>query len=566
MVRTRGLLDSPSKQLMQDLIRDLEQLKRVKEYERRSFYENLDRIDREREEVHNAAINAAAAKRDQLRREAEELLQQHLKAVEEERRRKEEAERKRRAEEEQKRREKLERERAEKERREREEAAKKEAERIAREAEKKRQAEEAERLRKAKEEEQRNRQERERLEQEKKKQVEAQLKARKEQEEKAAEQKKQQVEQTFLGETRRTPQEIAEHQRYLALHKHFKQFRKYMSLNNTWGDMRRTIKKCVGQLLTDDKAANRTPTNEIVTTLKKASTLQEPSVDIRQFIAFPPPHIASEEGRVPALLIYLLNIFSKAIIAQLAAEAGITPKCAGPLGVLAAQVFSMDAFVYKGCPMIDILLAKYHFVCPVLWGFYGSESTEMGKTALGWLRDEPGGPFVSRQVHEERMIGLGAGFAAISLRDFSRTSRQNPLPNTHFWKALSNIVNVPPEEVQDTHLTVLGAMLKFSAPRVVGFWGDLGLLALRNAIVTFPGSLPKKSRARRPTISIVPFNDLREISIFNHDCSSYSFEGIYSDDHHPPVESGREVQETKPNREQFGIQDKGYKKEPKQQW
>ncbi|WEW55804.1 hypothetical protein PRK78_001237 [Emydomyces testavorans] len=503
MARTRGLLDSPSKQLMQDLIKDLEQvrlhnaeLKRVKEYERRSFYEKLDRIDREREEAHNAALSAAVAKRDRLRREAEEILQQHLREVEEERKRKEEEERKRKA--------KLEHEKAERERRDREEAARREAEIKSREEEKRRQAEEAERLRKAKDEENARR-ERDRLEHEKKKQEEMQLKAEKDLEEKkATEQKKQPVERTFLGETRRTPQEVAEHQRYLELHKHLKQFRKGMVdetkrnpvLKQHMGDMRRTIKKCVGQLLTDDKVANRTPTNEIVTILKKASTFQEPIVDIRPFIAFPPPHIANEEGKVPALLIYLLNIFSKAIVAQLVAEAGITPKCASPLGVLTAQILSMDAFVYKGCSMIDILLAKYHFVCPVLWGFYGNESTDAGKAALGWWRDEPNGSFVARQVHEERMIGLGAGFAAISLRDFSKTTRQNPLPNTHFWKALANIVNVPPDEVQDTHLTVLGAMLKFSAQRIVGFWGDLGLLTLRHAIVTFPASLPKKSSAR----------------------------------------------------------------------
>ncbi|EAS31498.3 RNA export mediator Gle1 [Coccidioides immitis RS] len=506
MARTKGLLDSPSKQLMQDLIRDLEQvrlhnseLKRVKQYERRSFYERLDQIDREREEVHNAALSAAAAKRDQLRREAEETLHQHLRAAEEERRRKEEEERRRK--------EKIEREKAEKERREREEAARREAERKAREEQRRRQAEETERIRKAKEEAEKKareeREERERLEQEKKKQEEERLKVQKEQEKKVAEQKRPEIRE-FLGETRRTPQEVTEHKRYLELHKHLKQFRKYMVdetkknpvLKQHMGDMRRTIKKCVGQLLTNDTAANRTPTNEIVTILKKASALQEPSIDIRQFIAFPPPHVVNEESKVPALLIYLLNIFAKAIIAQLVAEAGVTPKCAGPLGVLTAQVFSMDAFVYKGCSMIDILLAKYHVVCPVLWGFYGSESTQTGKTALGWWRDEPDGPFVSRQVHEERMIGLGAGFAAISLRDFSKTSRQNPLPNTHFWKALSIIVNVPPEEIQDTHLTVLGAMLKFSAQRVVGFWGDLGLLALRHAIVTFPSSLSKKSSAR----------------------------------------------------------------------
>lgn len=270
MTRSRGLLDSPSKQLMHDLIRDLEQvrlhnseLKKVKEFERRSFYERLDQVDREREEVHNRALNAAAAKRDQLRQEAEETLKQHLREVEEERRRKEEEERKQR--------EKLEREKAEKERREREEAARKEAERKAKEEAKRRQVEEAERARRAKEEEEeRKRKEQQRLEQETKKQEEAkreQARLKAQEEAKAAEEKKQLTQQTFSGEARRTPNEIAEHRRYLELHKSLKTFRQGMVeetktnpvLKQHMGDMRRAIKKCVGQLLTEDKVANKKP-------------------------------------------------------------------------------------------------------------------------------------------------------------------------------------------------------------------------------------------------------------------------------------------------------------------
>lgn len=235
----------------------------------------------------------------------------------------------------------------------------------------------------------------------------------------------------------------------------------------------------------------------MISVLKKALTLQEPSVDVRQFMAFPPSHIAeanTNDTQVPALMIYLLNIFSKAAIAQLIGEAGITPKYAEPLGILTAQIFSNDAFVYRGCSMIDILLAKYHVMCPVLWGFYGSEKNDAGKAALGWWRTEqPNGPFVTRQAHEERMTGLGAGFAAIALRNFSKTSRENPYPNRNFWRALSYIVNVPPQEVQDTHVVVLSAMLRSSAERIVRFWGDLGVAALKHAIVTFPASLPQKS-------------------------------------------------------------------------
>ncbi|KAI5297101.1 hypothetical protein KEM55_005138 [Ascosphaera atra] len=221
-----------------------------------------------------------------------------------------------------------------------------------------------------------------------------------------------------------------------------------------------------------------------------------PSVDVRQFIAFPPPQILnSPNPQVPALFIYLLNMFSKAIIAQLIAEAGIQPKTAEPLGVFAAQIFSVPDFNYQGVPMIDILLAKYHVVCPVLFGFYGPENTADGKDAIGWWRDDrsAGGPFVPVQNHEERMIGLAAGYAALTLRNFSKAKRANPLPNRHFWTAIAYILNTPPAEVQETHLFVLSSLLTNSAARVVGFWGDLGLALLHRAIVDFPASLSKSS-------------------------------------------------------------------------
>lgn len=195
-------------------------------------------------------------------------------------------------------------------------------------------------------------------------------------------------------------------------------------------------------------------------------------------------------------MIYLVNIFSKAIIAQLVSEAGVTPKYAEPLGIMAAQIFSNEAFLYRGMSMIDILLSKYRYVCPVLWGFYGSEHNAAGKEALGWVRGESNGPFVPRQVHEERMTGLGAGFAALSLRNFTRTTRVNPFPNINFWKAVTMIVSTPPEEVQDTHLIVLNSLLRYSAVRVVKFWGDYGGLMLRYAICTFPDTLPRQSTAR----------------------------------------------------------------------
>ncbi|PYH95945.1 GLE1-domain-containing protein [Aspergillus ellipticus CBS 707.79] len=447
-------LDSPSKQLVLDLARDLEQLrvhntelKKVKAYERRSFYDSLDRIDSEREAQHHAALDKVAALHDQVLEEAEETLRAHQQAVEEEARRKEE--------EAQKERERIEREKAEKRRKEQEENAR-QAQRAEQEASK-RQAEAA--------------------------------------------QKAQAQKQRQIGGGRLTQEEIKVQARYVELHQHLKKFRQYLKdesktnaiVKQNMGDMRRSIKKSVGQLR-EGKGANKAQLQEIRATLEKAASIPEPSVDIRQFLAFPPENIAnSDDSKVPALLIYALNIFSKCMISSLITEASINLGHAEPVGIVAAQIFSADAFIYKGYHMVDILLAKYRVVCPALWGFYGNEKTEAGRRAVGWWRESPDGPYISEQGHADRMTALGAGYAALSLRNFGKTARKNPFPNTMFWFTMHKILSIPPAEIQDTHITLLSAMLKSSAERIVGFFGHIGLSLMRKAIVDLPNSLPHQS-------------------------------------------------------------------------
>lgn len=234
-------------------------------------------------------------------------------------------------------------------------------------------------------------------------------------------------------------------------------------------------------------------------------------MDVRQFLAFPPEHIAnSNNANVPALFIYLLNIFSKAVIAHLVTEAGVSPKYGEPLGVLTAHIFSNESFNFNGYPMIDILMAKFRVVCPLLWGFYGSEKTDEGKAAIGWWLDDSKATFVDQQVHAERMTGLGAGYAAISLRNFGKSSRQNPYPSSHFWKAMVNILSVPPDEVQSSHLLVLYTLLRYSGERVAMFFGDMGILLLRRAMIDFPASVKDKQ------VSTGPVELLREIYFRDH--------------------------------------------------
>lgn len=162
-------------------------------------------------------------------------------------------------------------------------------------------------------------------------------------------------------------------------------------------------------------------------------------------------------------------------------------------------------YQFKGNSLIDILLAKFHFACPVLWGVYGDETTPEGRIRLGWRRE--GGAFVSESRHHERVSGLGAGFASIALRNFTKSRLRNPFPPTNFWECLANILNVPPQDVQPTHLFILRAMLENSAERFIQFFGSAAIAALRLAMVDFPASLPLKLQNTASTKAILLLRD-----------------------------------------------------------
>ncbi|KAJ5291769.1 hypothetical protein N7478_001020 [Penicillium angulare] len=491
-------LDSPSKQLILDLAQELEQtrifeadLKRVHAYERKTYYENLERIDREREAVHSAALDEAVAFHDRIREEAEALLRDHNRAEEEQRRQREEAARKER--------ERIEREKAEKLRRQQEEAARLEAERKAKEAQKKKAEEDAERARRETQERQ-EREQRQKLEKEEAaKQAEKRAKEEEAKKAQQAEEEKARAQlQQKTGGSIVIPEELKVHERYLELHKTLKEMRKWLTelgktqpeFKKAMGDLRRSITKSVGQLRVG-KGTNTIQMQEIRSNLQGACKVAEPTVDIRRFLAFPPEEIAGSEQKIPALLIYGLNILAKRSISALVNEGASNPQHAEPVGILIAQIFSYPTFLYKDIHLSDILWAKYRVVCPPLWGFTGSEKTESGRRALGWWKTEEG--FVSEQTHFDRMGALGAGFSAITLRNFGKSPRRNPFPTTIFWNSLHKLLSVPPKEIQDTQIIILQSMLRHSGDRILGFFGQIGVAVIRKAVVDLPRAMDRSS-------------------------------------------------------------------------
>lgn len=479
-------MDSPSKQLLLELIRDLEKvrvfdddLKKVHAYERKSYYEKLDRVDREREAIHAAALDEAEAAHNRVREEAETTLKDHLHKEEEERLRKEAAIRKEK--------ERIEREKAEKERIEREVAARAEAERKAKEqaAQKAKQeadakAAEAERARKAAQDE-KVREERELADAKKCKEAEDAQKAQQE-----AEKQAQSQQQKSLGAGDLSQKEIQIHQRYVELDKTLKEMREWLenmaksepSLKKVVGDTRRSLTATFGQ--TRDRPGGNKPQVEKIKTLmgNLVDLPQQPTLDITKFLAFPSQELINNGDQAPAMLIYCLKMFTDLWFSQLVKDEN---KTAEPLGIMAAQIFSFEKFTFKGLHLSDILLARYHVGCPVLWGFNDTGPTE----------DE------NDNDHTRRMVAMGGGYAALTLRNFGKSPRHNPFPNALFWTSMSKILSILPANLQATHLILLEALLHSSGERIIKFFGHHGLALMHYAMVVLPPQIQGKDSALR---------------------------------------------------------------------
>ncbi|KAL8938774.1 MAG: hypothetical protein Q9216_003720, partial [Gyalolechia sp. 2 TL-2023] len=504
--------DSPSRQLLWEL-------SRLAITAQEDLYERLDRDSQEREAAHKSALAEAIAKHEKVRKDAEaerDRLEKQM--LQERERRAAEA----RQEEERQRRLAHEREKAEKQRAaERAETAAR-AERAATEE---RNAELA--RQKAEKDRQTAKAEQAKAEIEKKADDERKVKEEAAAAAAAASTAAAQKAQITTSTAKRpaavtqgqirNPQREAEHQWYLEIHKNLKELRKSMvqqakedpKLKSRMGDMRRDIKKSVGQII-EGKGKNTKPVSrsecsiracldplkqqkKIMDTLREAIvSFPQPTINVATLTARP-----IQEIQAPAFFIYLMNQFAKAVVSQFIDEAAVFAKVADPVGTIAISMFARDENRISGMSLIDILIAKFHAVCPPLFGIHGSESTDEGRTRLGWRREEGGGPWVSEQNHQDRMTGLGAGYAALSLRNFENSRMSNPYPPYNFWRALTGILNVPAGQITETHFILLRALLMNSEARFLEFFGNSAKMLLRIAVVEYPKRADKGSVAAK---------------------------------------------------------------------
>jgi len=300
------------------------------------------------------------------------------------------------------------------------------------------------------------------------------------------------------------PQRDVMHKQYLQLHQHLKEMRNIVkrasrvpgSPIKDIESKRREMTKLFGQLANaagDQKLAreNQARRNKVVEILTDAKNTPGPQLDARKYILHPGSDLIplpESEAEISGAFIYLLNFCAKAGVQQMKAAAASAYNSAEPLGISLALIFGHLNLRWRGESFIDILLAKLHFKCPILFGIYGSEKTKLGRVRLGWSHDsdQPNG-FTPEQTHYEEMAGIAMGWAALTLRDFKKSkSATNSCPPWHYWRSVACLVNTPPEATTPTHFVVLKSLLENYAEKFIQNYGQAATVAMRKAIVEFP--------------------------------------------------------------------------------
>jgi len=494
------------------------QAQRLYEHSRRVHNEKADEKERELASYHENALRLEREKRDALAAEAEATLQRWKEQQQEEQRRRLEEEQLRQQREAQAKaeRDRKIREEQERLRREEEKRSRAEAERQRQEKEKANAAE-AERQRQAAEAQQK---EEERKRREAVQRADAAEAAETQRQADAQAQKTATASAAAEAAARAdTPERV--HGEYIALYRKIKAWKngywdhiraeakthKNPQIKEAVGDARRLIKTEVGKQSYGDKDVNRMAINKIKACLQEFLKSPTPVVGIRVPInEFLPPSLQLDDNNAATITdqaAYLLCALTQQVVKIFTSYVHGAPERAEPVGTMLASIFAQPELQFQRSDgttqsLFPIFLAKYHRVCPALFGITADQSTAAGKQKMGWALlpaasdDQPKTTFVSEQTHYDRMTGLAIGYSSFGLRNFSATSNKNPYPPTHFWKSLAQIINLPPNQVQPTHVCVLRHMFGHGGIyRFLLFFGSVGVAVLREAFVEFPKRLPE---------------------------------------------------------------------------
>jgi nucleoporin GLE1 len=308
------------------------------------------------------------------------------------------------------------------------------------------------------------------------------------------------------------------HVKYLALHARMKEFRvsfanqhkqKTSPLKAAVGDTRRNIRLRLGQINTDRK--------DSVAAIKKlredsfniALTTPGPTVDIRPYLISQdiPPLANEAEAQYPAFLLYLWICFEKFVLKQFEKEAASADgRTIQEIGLIAASLLADQRYMWKGIPLTDIVLAKLHRICPILFGIRGRMDTAEGRIRLGWLPIDKASP--SEEQYGQRMRGLGAGYAALSLRSFN--AKAPAVPMSEYWRAIVSICNTPSDALWPGHFAILYGLIRDYYKKFLSFYGAQARGVLRRATIDLPARAPPRCKDAAGPVSVFPLSWRKE--------------------------------------------------------
>ncbi|KAK5947035.1 hypothetical protein PMZ80_001181 [Knufia obscura] len=521
-----------AQKLAQDLEKSFEALRlhdvevqRLYEYNRRMKKENLDEKERAQKSLHDNALKLEQQRREKVAAEAEATLERYNQQQIEEQQRKAEEERLKQQREAQAKaeRDKKVKEEQESLKRAEEERAQVDAERQRQEKEKA-DADEAERQRKSAEAKRQDdeRREREATQKAAAAETERQASEAQRQASEAQQQADAQAQRTAAAAATAeadNPERI--HQEYIDLYYKIKAFKndywdrvreqakqhRNPQIKEAIGEARRLIKTEVGKQSYGDRDVNRMAITKIKGCLTEFLQSPTPVVGTRVPVNdFLPTSLKLDDNNTTTITdraAFLLCTLTQTVVKIFTSYVHGAPERAEPVGTMLASVFAQPDLQFSRSDgttqsLFPIFLAKYHRVCPALFGITADQSTSAGKQKMGWALnpapddDTPKTTFVTDQTHYDRMTGLAIGFSSFGLRNFSATANKNPYPSTHFWKSLAQIINLPPDQVQPSHLCVLRYMFGHGGIyRFLLFFGSVGVAVLREAFVEFPKRLPE---------------------------------------------------------------------------
>jgi nucleoporin GLE1 len=316
-----------------------------------------------------------------------------------------------------------------------------------------------------------------------------------------------------------TPTDVNQiHAKYLALHSRMKEFRvafanqhkqKTSPLKGPVGDTRRNIRLRLGQINTDRK--------DSVAAIKKlredsfniALSTPGPTVDIRPYLISQdiPPLANEAEAQYPAFLLYMWICFEKFVLKQFEKEAASTDgRTIQEIGLIAASLLADQRYMWKGIPLTDIVLAKLHRICPILFGIRGTMNTAEGRIRLGWLPIDKASP--SEEQYGQRMRGLGAGYAALSLRSFN--AKAPAVPMSEYWRAIVSICNTPTDCLWPGHFAILYGLIRDYYKKFLTFYGAQARGVLRRATIDLPARAPPRCKDAAGPVSVLPLGWRKE--------------------------------------------------------